>query len=199
MEELKNYNKRKLERILSTSVVLTTLIYGTVAFAAASIFGDHVQADVLINLNSTSLAHILPAALATLCSYLLWLTYAFVLVFSFPVVNWIVREMVSDLILGYPKPTGAAFHLLTYGILAVSYCFSLYVSSIDVVLGFVGGFEGAVGVGLVPAMLAYKREPGWGRGKLLAALYAAMAALFLWHQVVGYGWKLLFHNPIYCQ
>lgn len=197
MGEMKDYRKRTFDRVLFSSFGTTALIYIIIACTAAAIFGDHVQDDVLINLNSTSLGKFLPSSAAILSSYLLSLAYAIVVLLSFPVVNWAVREATSHLISGSPKPTGIMFYVITYVILVGAYCMALYVQSLHVVTGFVGGVGGATGA-LVPAMLAYRGKHGWYKGKVLTAVYGTMGLLLFCHDVVGRAWQMLFSGLIHC-
>lgn len=197
MAEMADYKKRTFDRVLLSAFGVSTVIYLIVGCTAAAIFGDHVQGDVLINLSSIFLKKFLPPFVAILSSNLLLLAYAMVAMLSYPVMNWLVREAISHLIFGSPKPTGVMFYVITYAIIFVAYCMTLYVQSLRVVSGFVGGVEGAVG-GLVPAMLAYRGKYGWYKGKVLTALFGAVGLLLFWHEVVARGWQMLFSNPIYC-
>ncbi|CAD7699967.1 unnamed protein product [Ostreobium quekettii] len=191
MEELRAYSRDRM--ILATRLTFTasTALYILVPVGAYAVFGEETETDILLNFTPGYLTKIVGARTSTILGTAVALFYVTKLILTFPLINWALRENLSDLFFGVSRPTGWRFYLVTYGALATSYLLSVTLGSIEIAMDFVG-CTAVMGMALLaPAMLLAKHEWRSLRSRIVAVVCIILSGVIL---VVGntkVTWQLL--------
>eukprot|EP00887_Chlorella_sp_A99_P003916 scaffold11.g3916.t1 len=94
------------------------------------VFGSHTDANILNNLTPENVTPLVGAPLARFLCFAVRAGYCVCLVSTFALLNWALRETVSNLVFGAPSPPGAAFYGLSWGLLAAVYLTSIFVPNV---------------------------------------------------------------------
>lgn len=180
MEELKPYSHRRMSLAVHSGLIGTFGIYITLATSLYIAFQSSTNGDILLNLTPHSLEPLLGHALSKLVGSGVLIGYGLKIIMFFPLINWPLRENLSVLIFGTPKPEGWRFAAVTYGILVLAYIISLVVKGITVAIDFVGATAGVGITFLAPAALVFCGEKDKRSiGRMILVILLVLVGLFV--------------------
>lgn len=165
MEELLSYSYSRMMKATKMGIILIFGFYIVVSVSLYIAFQNGTEGDVLLNLTPTNLSPKVGPVLGKILGTTVLFGYALKVMLYFPMINWPLRENLSDMFWGTSRPSGWRFHVLSYGILAWVYLLSLLIKEIVMAIDFVGATAGLGITFLAPAALIFRNE--WGnRGSL---------------------------------
>lgn len=198
MAEMKSYSLKRMDSAIWLSIGFTVVLYFLVSIFAASIFGNATDEDILVNLSKASLSQYMHSSFAAAISYTISLSYVLKLLSIYPLENWCVREVISLVTGGPPRPDGFRFYAISYGITILAYFVSLYVKSIYLIAGVVGGLGSATLSFIVPGLLTLRSEYGKYHKIALAVLFFSLGAVGIFHGSFAQIWRVAKGTPFYC-
>lgn len=198
MAELKLYTLKRMNSAIWISIGFTLVLYLTVSILAAAIFGTATDGDILVNLSKASLSKYTSSFLAGAISYVITLGYVLKLMFIYPLVNWCLREVLSTLSGGPPRPEGVRFYIITYGATIMAYVVSLYVKSIYTFCGFISSLACSILACLIPGLIVLRQGYGKYKGIALASLFLLLGGVIAFHGTVAQAWSVAKVTPFYC-
>lgn len=180
MAELRQYTRQRM--VLSTRLcfVICTSLYLIISLGAYAVFGRETQPDILLNFTPGYLKELVGSTASGIVGTAVAVFYVSKLVLVFPLINWALRENLSDLFWGVPQAQGWRFYLITYSILAVAYILALAVGSIETAMDFIGCTAAMSVAVLVPGMLLFKFEwNDWGSAATAVACFVLSGVMFV--------------------
>lgn len=147
------------------SLVICAAIYFSIGIFGYLLFGDSINADILVNFGKSSGS----VAISPILNDVVRLSYALHLMLVFPLLNFSLRANIDELI--FPKKEHLAtdtkrFMYLTLILLALSYLVAIAIPSIWYIYQFMGStsnaclafiFPGAIALRYFPLPLLFKK------------------------------------------
>ncbi|CAD7700781.1 unnamed protein product, partial [Ostreobium quekettii] len=177
MEGLRVYTRKNAMTATLSAMALCFVIHVLVQVPMYVAFGSNTKGDILLNLTPAGLAPLIGAGAGEFVGDAVLICYAIKVIAIFPMINWPLRESLSDFIFRTPRPEGWRFYSCTYGILAVVYLIAVFVRRVTVAIDYVGSTAGVAIAFLAPAFMIYN-EAGHRKGsKIEAAVFLASGIL----------------------
>lgn len=127
---LERFTQRRIKMVVRRALLVCTSVFTLVAAGGYVVFGSHTDANILNNLTPENVTPLVGAPLARFLCFAVRAGYCVCLVSTFALLNWALRETVSNLVFGAPSPPGAAFYGLSWGLLAAVYLTSIFVPNV---------------------------------------------------------------------
>ncbi|XP_060181897.1 amino acid transporter AVT6C-like isoform X2 [Lycium barbarum] len=141
------------------SLVICSVIYFSIGIFGYLLFGDSIEADILVNFDKSSTGAI---AISPILNDIVRLSYALHLMLVFPLLNFSLRANIDELI--FPKKELLAadtkrFMCLTLILLAFSYIVAIAIPSVWYIYQFMGSTSNVCLAFIFPEMsMAYLQE-----------------------------------------
>ncbi|CAK0780575.1 hypothetical protein CVIRNUC_005099 [Coccomyxa viridis] len=160
MRELKDFSARRWSIVLNWSLTFCTVVYVIIGVGLYLVFLDSTESDVLLNFSSGSLEDIVGSLAADIITYCVLLGYALNLIFTYPMINWGLREVIAEVAVGRPTLGNAAWVGITAVIVVAAYAVAIAVPNIWPVMTITGA-TAAVAIGWIfPACIMLRTSGG---------------------------------------
>ncbi|KAK9831399.1 hypothetical protein WJX81_001186 [Elliptochloris bilobata] len=168
--DLTPFSEERMALVNLWAVVLCTVLFLTVAIGSYALFGDDVQADVLVNLTLGHVRALVGSGAGVVLYAAVRVSFLLSIISIFPMQMWPLRQALCKLLFGR-ELHGWGFYAITYGTLAGVYAAALLARSVWGPLQLIGATAGALIAFIFPALLILRAE------RLPQAPHADMEAL----------------------
>eukprot|EP01083_Nonionella_stella_P006796 19671_1 len=143
--ELERPSITRLTKVSLNTVVLCTTIYGVIGYAGYLTYGENVKSNILNNYPQTPLVGVIRVGLA------------FAIAFSYPLVSYVAREVLSTLL--FDKAPNELewykFYGMTYWTAILSVVIAMVMDDLEVVLSLIGAIGGTSITLIFPGLFYY--------------------------------------------
>ncbi|XP_075108241.1 amino acid transporter AVT6C-like [Nicotiana tabacum] len=160
------------------SLVICAAIYFSIGIFGYLLFGDSINADILVNFGKSSGS----VAISPILNDVVRLSYALHLMLVFPLLNFSLRANIDELI--FPKKEHLAtdtkrFMYLTLILLALSYLVAIAIPSIWYIYQFMGSTSNACLAFIFPGAIALRDVHGLSsrKDKIIAVVMIVLAVV----------------------
>ncbi|XP_009763496.1 amino acid transporter AVT6C isoform X1 [Nicotiana tabacum] len=160
------------------SLVICAAIYFSIGIFGYLLFGDSINADILVNFGMSSGS----VAISPILNDVVRLSYALHLMLVFPLLNFSLRANIDELI--FPKKEHLStdtkrFMYLTLILLALSYLVAIAIPSIWYIYQFMGSTSNACLAFIFPGAIALRDVHGLSsrKDKIIAVVMIVLAAV----------------------
>ncbi len=175
MRDLKDYTTRRMLSVVQTALGVCTATYALAGVGCYMLFAGQPSDDVLKDFTEALLAPLIGSILAGIVNGIVRLAYLLVLMGTFPMLCFGLREVFIEQC--FKGPVGsAAWSSLTIGIISVTYLVSVLVPSVWTALSITGATAALSLAYIVPAMLVLRMDDSLGE-RVLAVFIIVLGAL----------------------
>lgn len=161
------------------SLVVCSVIYFSIGIFGYLLFGDSINADILVNFDTSSSGAI---AISPILNDIVRLSYALHLMLVFPLLNFSLRANIDELI--FPKKELLAtdtkrFMFLTLILLALSYIVAIAIPSVWYIYQFMGSTSNVCLAFIFPGAIALRDVHGLSsrKDKIIAVVMIVLAVV----------------------
>lgn len=175
MKDLKDYSTRRMLTVVEVALGICTVTYALAGIGCYLLFQGQPSDDVLKDFTQALLAPLLGTTLASIVDGLVRLAYLLVLMGTFPMLCFGLREVIIEQ--SFKGPVGtAAWSGLTLGIISLVYLVSVLVPSVWTALSITGATAALSLAYIIPAMLILRIDDSqWER--VLAVVIVVLGAV----------------------
>lgn len=145
--------------VIRRALAICTALFTAVAASGVLLFGSSTNANILVNLTPEAVALYIPPPTAALLCFFIRLGYCMCLMSTFAMLNWALRETVTNMMFGVDMLSGPGFYAVSYVILAVQYVVSISFPSVWTAMGLTGATAAVFIAYILPGALV-ARVPG---------------------------------------
>ncbi len=176
MKDLKDYTTQRMLTVVEVALGICTATYALAGIGCYLLFQGHPSDDVLKDFTHSLLAPLLGGTLADIVDGIVRLAYLIVLMGTFPMLTFGLREVFIEQC--FPSgPIGtAAWSGLTLIIISAVYLVSVLVPSVWTALSITGATAALSLAYIIPAMLILRIDEGL-RERALAVSIIALGAV----------------------
>lgn len=159
---LQRLTERRITMVIRRALIICTALFTAVAASGVALFGPATADNILLNLTPEAVARYLPPASATALCFFIRLGYCLCLMSTFAMLNWALRETVTQAAFGVDMLPGPGFLAVSFSILAVQYATSIAFPSVWTAMSLTGATAAVFLAYILPGALV-ARVPGTGR------------------------------------
>jgi len=171
---LERFSDRRIAMVIRRSLMVCTALFVVLAVSGVALFGGRTEGNVLVNLRPEVVQAFLPGPLANILCMGVRVLYLGVIVSSFPMLNWALRETCSSYLFGSRTVDGNhQFLVFTFSLLLGEYALSVLLPDIWGVMSLTGATAAVYVMFILPGALLHRtsREARDSiAGRLLIAL-----------------------------
>jgi amino acid permease len=154
---LERFSDRRIAMVIRRSLVVCTALFLSLAVSGVALFGSATEGNVLVNLRPEVVEAYTPRAVADIICLGIRILYLLVVVSSFPMLNWALRETVSSYLFGARTLVGeGAFLLFSFGLVLVEYVMSVAFPQIWTIMALTGATAAVYVMFILPGALVSK-------------------------------------------
>ena len=162
---LERFSDRRIAMVIRRSLVVCTALFLSLAVSGVALFGSATEGNVLVNLRPEVVEAYTPRAVADIICLGIRILYLLVVVSSFPMLNWALRETVSSYLFGARTLVReGAFLLFSFGLVLVEYVMSVAFPQIWTIMALTGATAAVYVMFILPGALVSKtsdRREDW--------------------------------------
>lgn len=159
---MERFTDRRINMVIRRSLTICSILFTSVAAAGYALFGSQTKENVLLNLNPDALTTYIPPLAANALCFAIRLGYCLCLMTTFTMLNWSLRETISDMWLGVHMPPQPQFLTISYTTLVIVFVTSVVFPSVWTAMTLTGATASVFVAYILPGALILKV----GRGTL---------------------------------
>jgi sodium-coupled neutral amino acid transporter 2 len=179
---LERFTERRIAMVIRRALIICTVLFATLAISGVVLFGSSTENNILLNLRPEAVEKYISLQAATVLCFSMRLAYFLVLVSSFAMLNWALRETLTKLMFGVRTLEGNGFLIKSYAIVLVQYLVSITFPNIWKVMGLTGATAAVYVSYILPGALILSVR---GDGKLDIILGGVCVVLGIIMGIVG--------------
>ena len=154
---LERFSDRRIAMVIRRSLAVCTALFLSLAISGAALFGSATEGNVLVNLRPEVVAAYTPRAVANILCLGIRILYLLVVLSSFPMLNWALRETASSYLFGARTLEGEReFLLFSFGLVLVEYVMSVVFPEIWTIMALTGATAAVYVMFILPGALIFK-------------------------------------------
>lgn len=154
---LERFSDRRIAMVIRRSLVVCTALFLSLAVSGVALFGSATEGNVLVNLRPEVVEAYTPRAVANILCLGIRILYLLVVVSSFPMLNWALRETASSYLFGARTLEGEReFLVFSFGLVLVEYVMSVVFPEIWTVMALTGATAAVYVMFILPGALIFK-------------------------------------------
>ena len=158
---LERFSDRRIAMVIRRSLMICTILFLALAVSGVALFGSATEGNVLVNLRPEVVEMYMPRAFADALCLGIRVLYLLVIVSSFPMLNWALRETASSYLFGSRMlESQSHFLLFSFGLVLSEYVMSVLFPEIWTVMALTGATAAVYVMFILPGALVYKTSEG---------------------------------------
>jgi sodium-coupled neutral amino acid transporter 2 len=158
---LERFSDRRIAMVIRRSLMVCTVLFFTLAVSGVALFGSATEGNVLVNLRPEVVDAYMSERLAAFLCLTVRILYLLVIISSFPMLNWALRETTASYLFGSRTLEGQGkFLLFSFGLVLAEYVLSVIFPEIWTVMALTGATAAVYVSFILPGALVYKTSEG---------------------------------------